>query len=85
MTKQMFRGMAALESSTMKVLRNCFNFTALQQHIADGELPPQLCVRVHRGRSHFQGVTVEFQASVRATSQVRAPICSCHVVYRLPT
>jgi hypothetical protein len=70
----LFRGMAALESSTMKLLRNCVDFAALQQHIADGELPPQLCVRVHRGRKHFQGVTVEFEVPACGTPQVCPPV-----------
>lgn len=70
--KQWFRGMEALGSGSMTVvLRNCLNFTALQQHIADGDLPPQICVHVHRGRSHFQGVTVEFQTPAHGTPQVR--------------
>ena len=70
-SRKWFNGMAALESSTMTLLRNCVNFTALQQHIADGELPPMANVHIHRGRSHFPGVTVEFEASAVGTQQVR--------------
>lgn len=65
-----FKGMATMESSSLTVLRNCNSFAVLQQHIADGELPPVLSVQVHRGRNHFQGVTVEFEEACPSAVQV---------------
>lgn len=70
--------LARLTSSFALQLRQCRSFDALQDTVAQKLLPPVSQICVHRGRSHFCGVTVEFE--VPRGDDVQVCCRSCRII-----